>query len=95
MINLREENLPMLQVVPDPDRLTWAILGRSFLRKTACEEQTSLGALWKLPPPWKSQTAGFPQRLGKAFGFPTAPTGPTTGLFKSNEWLLPDHQAEE
>jgi hypothetical protein len=33
--------------------------------------------LWKMPSLWKSASKrGFPQRLGKAFGFPTFPTGP-------------------
>jgi hypothetical protein len=34
--------------------------------------------LWKMPSLWKSAgMRGFPQRLGKAFGFSTFPTGPT------------------
>ena len=35
--------------------------------------------LWKTPHPWKSVPSyGFPPLLGKAFGFPTLPTGRTT-----------------
>jgi hypothetical protein len=37
--------------------------------------------LWKMPSLWKSaEKRRFPQRLGKAFGFPTFPTGPA-GLY--------------
>lgn len=37
--------------------------------------------LWKMPSLWKSaEKRGFPQRLGKACGFPTFPTGPA-GLY--------------
>jgi hypothetical protein len=42
----------------------------------------SLGSLWKMPSLWKSAgKRGFPQRLGKAFGFPTFPTGSTSLFF--------------
>jgi len=44
-------------------------------------QSTSPCGLWKMPSLWKSAgKRGFPQRLGKAFGFPTFPTGPA-GLY--------------